>query len=94
MKRSRIFLGLTTTCLAIAGVVAAKASHFGAHSGYIATANGGGCVVTITPCIPMENGTKVCRTIVELIRPYCTFRTFGGGGLKTKCIHFLYYNEM
>ena len=28
MKRSRIFLGLTTACLAIAGVVAAKA-HFG-----------------------------------------------------------------
>jgi hypothetical protein len=31
MKRSRIFLGATTALLAIAGVAAAKASHFGAN---------------------------------------------------------------
>lgn len=37
MKRSRIFLGLTTACLAIAGIVAAKAVKFGTSKFYYYT---------------------------------------------------------
>jgi hypothetical protein len=54
MKRTRIFLGLTTCCLAVAGVVAAKAAHFGTIQAYYFTQpnDKGACIVTAvtTPC--------------------------------------------
>jgi len=67
MKRSRIFLGLTTACLAIAGVVAAKASHFnGVHRWYI-TSQAGACVLQpgIAPCVYNADGAKTCVTTLS-----------------------------
>ena len=37
MKHSKLFLGITTACLAIAGVVAAKATRFGSDVAYYFT---------------------------------------------------------
>jgi len=55
MTRSKIFLGLTTCCLAIAGAVAAKVTHFGSHTGKYFT-TGGNCVSGICPCVRDING--------------------------------------
>jgi len=66
MKRSRIFLGLTTACLAIAGVVAAKASHFdGAR--YLYITGGGTCVRQPGICSVIEDpsGAYTAATILE-----------------------------
>jgi hypothetical protein len=49
MKRSKIFLGLTTCCLAIAGAVAAKVTHFGTVPGKYFT-TGLHCVSRFLPC--------------------------------------------
>jgi len=65
MKRSRVFLGLTAACLAIAGVVAAKASHFdGVQRLYITT--GGACVLQpgVAPCVYSPFGSFFCVTIL------------------------------
>jgi len=93
MKRSRIFLGVTTACLAIAGVVAAKASHFGPTPACIFTANGRGAILTTAPCLKEPNAPQVCKTQSNFLRPYYTLRTFGPG-VQTKCIHPLTYVDM
>jgi len=66
MKLSRIFLGLTTACLAIAGVVAAKVSHFDRGKGlYITT--GGACVMQpgFAPCVYSPVGQFTCVTTLS-----------------------------
>lgn len=62
MKRSRIFLGLTTACLAIAGVVAAKVSHFGGSRSawYFAPGPAGGCFQTLVGCQYDALQTPIC----------------------------------
>jgi len=64
MKRSRIFLGLTTGALAIAGAVAAKASHKGVSRDYYITSGAAQtCVFTTSPCAGINDHTKpVCKT--------------------------------
>ena len=37
MKRSRVFLGITTACLAIAGALAARVTHFNEQPSYYKT---------------------------------------------------------
>ena len=65
MKRSRIFLGLTTTCLAVAGLVAAKATHFNDIKRWYVT-DGGNCVCQpgIAPCFYDPFGALTCVTVV------------------------------
>ena len=59
MKRSRIFLGLTTVCLAIAGAVLAKVTHFGSRTGYYYTVvNNDKCMPVFVPCGP--TGSYTC----------------------------------
>ncbi len=64
MKRSRIFLGLTTGALAIAGAVAAKSSHKGTQTAYYITSGAAQtCVFVTSPCNRVTNTTKpVCKT--------------------------------
>lgn len=61
MKRSRIFLGLTTACLAIAGVVAAKVSHFGAlKTVYYKPSGLTTCLPTKVTCEYDPNNQNIC----------------------------------
>ena len=62
MKRSKIFLGLTTACLAIAGIVAAKASHFGTAQSFYYTAGGKFCLLW---------GTSDCNKTSSSTLPQC-----------------------
>lgn len=64
MKRSRIFLGVTTACLAVVGVVSAKVAHFGnAHVGYYKV--GSTVFTTITGCVKALNAPNVCTGSVK-----------------------------
>lgn len=61
MKRSRIFLGLTTSCLAIAGVVAAKVSHFSdPRTAYYVPPASSSCLPTKVTCVFDANQTPIC----------------------------------
>jgi len=73
MTRSKIFLGLTTCCLAIAGAVAAKVTHFGSHSfKYFTT--GSTCVTGTTfPCVRDLNASRTC--IYDYSSPTVTKKT-------------------
>ena len=83
MKRSRIYLGLTTVCLAIAGVVAAKANHFGNTVGFYTVS--GTCISTgvNSGCAYLASGSKTCRTSTAGIQTFYT---------KNDCLHILKYN--
>jgi hypothetical protein len=60
MTRSKIFLGLTTCCLAIAGAVAAKVTHFGSVTAKYFT-TGAHCVSATTfPCSVATGSLKTC----------------------------------
>ena len=88
MKRSKIFLGLTTACLAIAGVVAARATHFVKSNGYYTTAGNKGCIQVITPCLLDRNSSIVCVTTDQQVA-YYTARTVlaGAPAGSSKCVH-------
>jgi len=83
-KRSKLFLGLTTCCLAIAGAVAAKVTHFGIQSGAYFT-TGSHCVFGfgVFPCSKAAGMLKTCvytytphllskETAVYTISGFCT----------------------
>jgi len=60
MKRSKIFLGLTTGLLAIAGVAAAK--HYGlSRTRFYITASGAACAPVIRLCT--GTGTAFCTVL-------------------------------
>jgi len=59
MKRSKIFLFLTTGCLAVAGIFAAKANHFAKTVGYYVTA--GKHCAEISSCVK-GSGQITCLT--------------------------------
>ena len=73
MTRSRIFLGLTTGALAIAGAVAVKANNFGSTNGFYITTNGF-CTPHQSPC-QIANGTKTCLTLSGTGAKYFTSKT-------------------
>jgi len=58
MKRSKIFLFLTTGCLATAGLFAAKANHFAKTVGYYRTA--GNHCAAIALCVQDNNSMATC----------------------------------
>jgi hypothetical protein len=84
MKRSSIFLGLTTVCLAIAGVAAAKANNFGSTTGFYTVS--GTCISTgvNSGCLYSATGIKTCRTTVAEIQTYYT---------TNSCQHILKYSD-
>ena len=87
MKRSKMFLGLTTCCLAIAGVVAAKAHHFGTSPGYYFTALKTKCVAATSTCDYDPSASTICLTVNKKVLEYYTLLTING-----KCINPLTYN--
>ncbi len=89
MKRSRIFLGLTASVLAIAGTVAAKTSHGPKINRYYFTALGQQCVAAQTVCVRNVDATVTCRT-ANLQGAYYTQRTSGA----TKCLNILHYTKI
>jgi len=98
MTRSKIFLGLTTTCLAIAGVVAAKATHFTKAAGFYITSGGAGCpAVSNTNCVLDATSSKICKTADFGLLTYYTYRTWinpSNHSLGTKCQHPLKYTNL
>jgi len=91
MKRSRIFLGLTTAFLAIAGVVAAKATHFDGIRRLYITSNGA-CVLqpaVQAPCICVPDGVYYCVTALSG-NPYFLYTQVVLG----HCIHPVTYDLM
>ena len=61
MKHPRIFLSLTTACLAIAGIVAAKVNYFGPfHIAYYTPSGTTSCLSTKVTCILDFNTTAIC----------------------------------
>ena len=87
MKRSKMFIGLTTCCLAIAGVVAAKAHHFGTSPGFYFTALKTKCVAATPTCNYDPAATVICKTVTNGVLEYYSKLTTNG-----KCINPLYYN--
>ena len=59
MKRSKVFLGVTTALLAVAGVAAAK--HYGPTITrfYITTGPSAACAPILSPCVT-DVGVKTC----------------------------------
>jgi len=90
MKRSRIFLGLTTVCLAIAGVVAAKASNFAKANGFYIT-SGGACVAGLSGCVYNSAGTFTCLT-ANGVTTYYTSKTTNQ--VKCNTTKILRYNQL
>jgi len=90
MKRSRIFLGLTTACLAIAGVVAAKATHFGTVKRLYITSQAGACVLQpgIGNCVLDPNGTKTCVTVLSGT-PYTLYTQVNALGVCSNPVKYL-----
>ena len=64
MKRSRIFLFLTTMCLGIAGVVAAKVTRFGAAHAVFLQFNGQ-CVQTFATCLYDSHAMIICTILAK-----------------------------
>ena len=85
MKRSKLFLGLTTCAVAVAGVVAAKANYFGSTAAYRINTLGQ-CVAATAPCNKITSG-QTCRTGTSIsTKPYYT-KTVSG-----VCTNVLHYN--
>jgi hypothetical protein len=75
MKRSRMFLGLTTGALAIAGAVAVKASNFGGQTAYYVTSGPSAtCITDQAGCIFNPAGVQTCKTAGATAK-YFTSRT-------------------
>lgn len=92
MKRSRIFLGLTTGALAIAGAVAAKATHFGSQRAYYITAGAAKtCIFVTSPCNRVANAPDVCKTDLGGAS-YYTQRT--SSVTPNKCVSLLHYTTI
>ena len=88
MKRSRIFLGLTTACLAIAGVVAAKATHFNNLQRWYITVTGN-CVLQpgVDHCVYSPEGIFTAFTILSGI-PHFLFTQVNVLGVCTNPLKF------
>jgi hypothetical protein len=91
MKRSKLFLGLTTACLAIAGIVAAKTSHFGHTTGYYFTNNNIVCVPGDSQAAYDPSGNLTARTLVQGIKTYYTALT--ALGVKCNSNKLTYFNS-
>ena len=81
MKRSKLFLTITTCCLAVAGIAATKA-HQATNTviGYYSTGNGNGCTKASTiACTRI--GTQICRATVTISGSHAvlTLNTFHQG---------------
>jgi len=59
MKRSKIFLLLTTGCLAAVGLFASKANHFNKWSGFYYTKDLH-CAISDPVCVKNDNSTVTC----------------------------------
>jgi len=81
MKRSRIFLFLTTGCLAVAGLFAAKANHFTKTIGYYVTDKG--------RCIPSQACLKNTSSTVTCVESNSNF-VF----TKSDCTSPLHYTAL
>jgi len=94
MKRSKLFLGLTTCCLAVAGIVAAKANHFGpGPKAYYYTVAGNFCTVASSGCIYTPTGAFTCTTGPN--SPYIHKNYYTQFvPLTRKCKNLLKYNEL
>ena len=96
MKRSKLFLGLTTGCLAVAGIFAAKA-NFGTTAAYYQTIVGGGnnnpkCQQLTSACLydqTVPSTSPRCKaTVNNKVRDLFTMQTVTN---QAYCIHpFLY----
>ena len=86
MKRSKIFLALTTCCLAVAGVFAAKATHFGTSPGFYLTATfKQKCLpLTHSKCLYDATATPTCLTVIGGI----TYKLY----ITSTCVKPLTYN--
>jgi hypothetical protein len=92
MKRSRIFLGATSALLAIAGVAAAKMSHFASsvtryYCTHIAAAGSRICVpYSLVNCQSQFGGVIPCYFTVQFLAlPYYTLYTNGPSLLRKLC---------
>ena len=87
MKRSRLYLGLTTAVLAVAGVIAAKATKFGPTvTAFVYTVSGTHCTAVQTNCQFDANGLKTCKALGS--STIYTSRTTN----QTECRTILKYN--
>jgi hypothetical protein len=78
MTRSRMFLGMTTGLLAVAGAVAVKASNFGSSIGYyVTTGVNKTCLQRTTTCQFNSSATLTCKT-AGTVGKYFTSKTVGG----------------
>ena len=98
MKRSRVFLGITTACLAIAGAVAAKATHFDPIPGFYLTAQvtGAGhpyCLPeprTNAPCVYDNTGGQTCVTTLTIpVIGNVNYKLYTAPG----CVHAFTYQD-
>ena len=90
MKRSKIFLGITTAILAVAGVTAAK--HYGPSiSRFYVTSAGNYCKAQVSVCTKVNGGSNPCN--FSILQP---FYTKGPEGLvsvnPSACTSQLFYN--
>lgn len=66
MKRTRLFLEITTVLLAIVGIVSAKVTQFGGtHLGYFK--RGTTIFTTITGCLKAANMVDICTGAVKTV---------------------------
>src|SRR5438309_161147 len=94
MKRSKIFLGVTTALLAVAGIAAAKHSTGTVVAYYVTHAKTWCFATTPLPCT--LSGTQLCKYTTANSTQVNTF-TLGPAGSynplnPVNCIHALKYN--
>jgi hypothetical protein len=95
MKRSKIFLGLTTAVLAVAGVAAAK--RFTPTTRFYITSNQTWCTQFTSDCNFTNNSSDpICLTPATGAYPLYTKGPVGAitdVDSRTKCLQSLYYDK-
>jgi hypothetical protein len=81
MKRSKIFLGVTTCFLAVAAVAATKVANFkSTKAGYFVGTN---CVLYgISPCTTTKPSDAVCKTSTSKVKTLYSYNSLNQCGAK------------
>ena len=94
MKRSRIFLGLTAGCLAVAGAVAAKVNYFSVTHAWYLDKTTGTCIAQDVPCVynptPPPPHTPTTCFFTSGGNTYTVYTTIN---LLQKCTNILVYTK-
>jgi len=91
MKRSKIFLGVTTCLLAVAGVAAAN--RFTAISRWYVTdgTEAGHCVATPSTILCVQDNTGTTTCTVNVSGTHFKVYTTGSAGVPGNCLHEFKY---